>query len=307
MLSHASTQRPRQQSHPNTHEVTVSLRISGDTPPLVPQYSSESPVDTPKNSYVQDKTCTVMSSKTELLECPMCQFTVLPKDDYILQLHFEQVHTTDSPFIIKDDPEPLPPSLPPRPSSKPEDDGDTPSSDDSDQEDSSVVCPETSCAEVVPLSDFNDHLDYHNAESLSFDETSGKYHSHHSSTDMQSSASTRRSHASRTKGKSVEHTLDTESSEAMKRSEGHGRKVKKHAHRHRRDTDDGKKSTIGRSIMGFNPFAKPDKTVKPPAKSARLGVCISSMALTPWLILLGIRTGPPCLGKAHAEVATRSA
>ncbi|KAI0584316.1 Peptidase-C78 domain-containing protein [Pyrenophora tritici-repentis] len=212
-----------------------------------------------------------MSSKMELLECPMCPFTVLPKDDSILQLHFEQVHTTDSPFIIKDDPEPLPPSLPPRPSSNPQHAEDTTSSDDSDHEESSMVCPKTNCAEVVPFSDFNDHLDYHNAETLSFDETTGKYISHHSSHNMHSSTSTRRSRTSRTKAASVEHNLDTDSSEAQKATKSHERKAKKHSHRHRRDTDDSEKSTIGRSIMGFNPFTKSDKTVKPPVKSARLG------------------------------------
>jgi hypothetical protein len=34
-----------------------------------------------------------MAGEAGLLECPMCDFTVLPVDDYILQLHFEQVHT----------------------------------------------------------------------------------------------------------------------------------------------------------------------------------------------------------------------
>ena len=254
MLSHASAQQPRQQSQPN------------------------SPASASNNPYVQHSSCTVMSSKTELLECPMCQFTVLPKDDYILQLHFEQVHTADSPFIIEDDPEPLPPSLPPRPSSGPQGAEDTPSSSSSDQGDSSMVCPELNCAEVVPLSDFKDHLDYHNAETLSFDETTGNYHSHHSSNNMQSSVSHRRSRASRAKGTSVDHSIDTDSSEALKRTKGHERKVKKHTHRHRCDTDDSEKSTIGRSIMGFNPFVKPSKTVKPPIKSARLGVRIPSMA-----------------------------
>ena len=300
MLSHASAQRPRQQSQPNTHEVTVFLRLSSDTPSLFAHYSSGSPAIASNNPYVQDSTCTVMSSKMELLECPMCQFTVLPKDDYVLQLHFEQVHTTDSPFIIEDDPEPLPPSLPPRPSSKPQDAEDTPSEDDSDQEESSMVCPELNCGEVVPLCDFKDHLDYHNAETLSFDETTGKYHSHHSSNNMQSSVSSRRPRASRAKGTSVDHNVDTDSSEALKRTKGHERKVKKHTHRHRRDTDDSEKSTIGRSIMGFNPFVKSSKTVKPPIKSARLGVRTPSMACTPWLTLVEIRTWPLRLGKAHA-------
>ncbi|KAI4699378.1 hypothetical protein J4E81_004402 [Alternaria sp. BMP 2799] len=212
-----------------------------------------------------------MTSKMELLECPMCDFTVLQKDDYILQLHFEQVHTENSPFVIEDDPEPLPPSLPLRPSSLRHDTEDTPSSDDSEEEESTTVCPDPNCGEVVPLSDFNDHLEYHNAETLSFDETTGKYHSHHSSATMQGSTSSRRSHASQARTTTSERSFSTDLSDALKRTDAHGRKSKKHPHRHRRDTDESEKSTIGRSILGFNPFAKPDKSVKPPIKSARLG------------------------------------
>ncbi|KAI4639080.1 hypothetical protein J4E93_009570 [Alternaria ventricosa] len=212
-----------------------------------------------------------MTSKMELLECPMCNFTVLQKDDYILQLHFEQVHTANSPFVIEDDPEPLPPSLPLRPSSLRHDTEDTPSSDDSEEEESTTVCPDPNCGELVPLSDFNDHLEYHNAETLSFDETTGKYHSHHSSATMQGSTSSRRSHASQSRITTSERSFSTDLSDALKRTDAHGRKSKKHPHRHRRDTDESEKSTIGRSILGFNPFAKPDKSVKPPIKSARLG------------------------------------
>ena len=214
-------------------------------------------------------------SQMELLECPMCKFTVLPKDDYMLQLHFEQAHTEDSPFVIEDDPEPLPPTLVPRPSSTQHDTEDTPSSDDSEEEESAVKCPDPDCGELVPLSDFNDHIEYHNAETLSFDETTGKYHSRRSSATMQSSTSSRRSHASRAKTTTSERSFSTELSDTLK-TEAHSRKSKRHTHRQRRDTNDSEKSTIGRSILGFNPFAKADRTIKPPIKSARLGVSSSS-------------------------------
>ena len=49
----------------------------------------------------------------DTLHCPMCEFAVPQSDDYVLQLHFEQIHTEDSPFRIEDDPEPLPPRRPP--------------------------------------------------------------------------------------------------------------------------------------------------------------------------------------------------
>jgi len=115
-----------------------------------------------------------MATTTERLECPLCVFTVLPSDDYVLQLHFEQLHTKDSPFIIEDDPEPLPPPLPARPSSQStaNTERDTPAADEIDN---SVFCPAPDCGELIPLIDFNDHLDYHAAESLSFDETTGEY------------------------------------------------------------------------------------------------------------------------------------
>jgi hypothetical protein len=116
-----------------------------------------------------------MAMTTERLECPLCDFTVLPSDDYVLRLHFEQLHTTDSPFIIQDDPEPLPPPLPARPSSTRSDkhtDRTTPAPDEIEN---SVYCPASDCGELVSLVDFNDHLDYHAAESLSFDEATGEY------------------------------------------------------------------------------------------------------------------------------------
>ncbi|KAF1851065.1 DUF1671-domain-containing protein [Cucurbitaria berberidis CBS 394.84] len=208
-----------------------------------------------------------MASNMELLECPMCDFTVLPSDDYVLQLHFEQAHTTDSPFVVDDDPESQPPVLPPRPSSKRKHVGDTPSSD---EEDNTVVCPEPGCSELVLLSDFNDHLDYHAAETLSFDETTGKYRSHHSSATMQSLVAAQNPHAGPSKSL-LEHTFSTDMPDTLKKNEGHGRKIKKHAHRNRSDTNSSEKSTLSRSILSFNPFAKLDKTVKPPNKSARLG------------------------------------
>jgi hypothetical protein len=273
MLSYESLQRLPQHSQPHTHEVTVSIHVNNETAAIITHSPSPKPESAGRLLHAPDITCTQMTSKMELLECPMCKFAVLPKDDYILQLHFEQVHTENSPFIIEDDPEPLPPSLPLGPSSAHHDTEDSPSSDYSEEEEAStVVCPDSNCGEVVPLSDFNDHLDYHNAETLSFDETTGKYHSHHSSATMQHPTSSRRSHASQAKTTTSERSFSTHLSDGLRKNEAHGRKSQKNTHRHRRDTDESERSTIGRSILGFNPFAKPDKTVKPPTKSARLGV-----------------------------------
>ena len=266
MLSHDS---PRQQRQHSAHLVTITVKLGNEgpvfitnSPPLCQQYVCE-------RDQLQEFTATDMASNVELLECPMCDFTVLPSDDYVLQLHFEQVHTTDSPFVIKDDSESHSPLSPPRPSSKRKHVRDTPSSD---EEESTVVCPEPDCGEAVLLSDFNDHLDYHAAETLSFDETTGKYHSHHSSATMQASTTTRRRHTGASKETFLEQNFSTDLPDALKSHEGHGRKLKKHGHRNRSDTGSSEKSTLSRSILTFNPFAKLDKSVKPPNKSARLGV-----------------------------------
>lgn len=202
-----------------------------------------------------------MASSTGLLACPMCDFTVPPSDDYVLQLHFEQAHTTDSPFVVWDDPEPQLPALSPSPSKR-KHVVDSPSSD---EEEGTIECPKLDCAEAVSLSDFNDHIDYHNAESLSFDETTGKYHSHHSSATMHNLAA---SHQPRPGPSS---SSDIDAVHSSQKSSSHGRKSRRHTHRERSNTSNSEKSTISRSILTFNPFTKLDKSTKPPNKSARLG------------------------------------
>jgi hypothetical protein len=214
----------------------------------------------------------------ELLGCPLCDFTVLPTDDYVLQLHFEQAHTEDSPFVIEDDPEPLPSSL--GPSSKRNHVHDTTSTD---EKDNTVACPEPDCGEVVLLDDFNDHLDLHVAETLSFDETTGRYHSHHSPNNMHNkSAATHHSHRRSSKASVSDYQYDTDSLDGSK---SHG-KIKKKHHRDRRDTNSSEKSTLTRSILSFNPFfTKTEKSVKPPNKSARLGVSAMHTLADPRLII----------------------
>lgn len=207
-----------------------------------------------------------MADNPDLLECPMCEFKVQQLDDYVLQLHFEQVHTTDSPFRIEEDVESLPPS--------PSHVGDALPDwqEGNHDEDNTVTCPEPDCGEVVLLTDFNDHLNFHTAESLSFDESTGKYHSQLSSATMQDLA-THHSQSSHSKSKRHDYDFSTDLPEALKRHDGrdHGHKLKKYGHR-RNNTSSSEKSTLSRSIQTFNPFAKFDKSVKPPNKSARLGV-----------------------------------
>jgi len=201
---------------------------------------------------------------TALLECPLCDFTVLPSDDYVLQLHFEQVHTTDSPFRINDDAEPLPPPLPPRPSKT-----ETSGSTDLDEREDTVLCTEGDCGELVPLTEFNDHLDYHAAETLSFDETTGKYHSKESANMLRAAKPTH--HIGRPKPSSLEQNFNTELPEALRRPDDAMHRLKK-PQRGRSDTTSSEKSTLSRSIQTFNPFAWADRKIKPPSNSCRLGV-----------------------------------
>lgn len=105
------------------------------------------------------------------LECPMCPFTVSQGKDYWLQLHFEQEHTEDSPFRIVSESD----------DSSGDVVADEPGGASFDEE--YCECPILDCGESVLLTEFNDHLDLHQAED--FDEeteasssTSSKRHHH---------------------------------------------------------------------------------------------------------------------------------
>ncbi|KAL5119049.1 hypothetical protein ACEQ8H_002973 [Pleosporales sp. CAS-2024a] len=207
-----------------------------------------------------------MAGDHGLLECPLCDFAVLPADDYVLLLHFEQLHTPDSPFRIDHDAEPPLPTAHAPTRKHAQDAPDTPSADD--QHDP-VACPEPDCGEVVALSDLNHHLDFHNAESLSYDDTTRTYHSH-SSTAMPGLAA-HYPHSSPTKHAASGHVASPHVPDALGRHHHHGNKLKKHGPRKRSNTSSSEKTTLSRSILVFDPFTKLDKAVKPPTKSARLG------------------------------------
>jgi hypothetical protein len=211
-----------------------------------------------------------MTHPTERLECPLCDFAVLPSDDYVLQLHFEQVHTTDSPFVIEDDPEPLPPPLPARPCSTQSSDHTSRDTPSSDEDENTVSCPSPDCGELIPLIDFNDHLDYHAAESLSFDETTGQYHSKRLETMHSGDGAAHTKTSSKTPF--LEQSSSTDTVDSRRRYDDAGRKRKKKPQRDRSDTTSSEKSTLSRSILAFNPFAKSNRKIKPPASDCRLGV-----------------------------------
>lgn len=200
---------------------------------------------------------------TELLDCPLCDFAVLPTDEYVLQLHFEQIHTTDSPFRIIE--ETTPPPLPERPPSALSTSASqlTPSSE---EDKGTLECPR--CTEFVSLSDYDEHLDFHTAETLSFDETTGEYYSQNNNKMHGSNSYTHYG------GKPSFHEqhLSIESPEGLRTQTDHGRRSKKKTQRGRSDTTGSEKSTLSRSIQTFNPFAKGDKRVRPPSANCRLGV-----------------------------------
>lgn len=227
--------------------------------------------------YNPDTTC-IATSNMKRLECPLCDFTVLEKDHYFLQLHFEQAHTTDSPFIIQDDPEPLPPSLPHRPAPTRSNEEDPPSSDDTDdsedseEEEGTISSSRSDSSQLISSSDCEDHIEHHNAENLSFDKSTTKYHSQSSSAAMNTSSSTHRSHRHHARSISVEHNAKADALAALEETDKPRHKPRKHRQRRRRNTNDSEKTTISRSIANFNPFSKPGKKAKPPTKSARLGV-----------------------------------
>lgn len=248
-----------------------------------------------------------------LLECPLCTFAVLPSDDYVLQLHFEQEHTEDSPFRIQDDPEPLPKPPPAKASSASTQhvDTDTPSSFD---DENNVLCPEPNCGELVLLSDFNDHLDLHAAETLSFDEATGKYRTqqppdiHKQQQPLDDSIIDT---TSSIMGTSKEpsfleqgfHSSSAAPPTGPRRSGDDGRRLKKKS-RARGNSSASEKSTLSRSIAAFNPFSK--AKAKPVHETARLGVRISlSSSCLRTDRITACRARPSRLGRAHAPLAAR--
>jgi hypothetical protein len=71
-----------------------------------------------------------------------------------------------------------------------------------------------------------------------------------------------------------EQSFSTNLPDALRKIDNAGRKGKKKVQRGRSDTASSEKSTLSRSIISFNPFAKPDKKVKPPQSNCRLGVSL---------------------------------
>lgn len=103
----------------------------------------------------------------EALTCPMCSFSVSQCDSYFLALHFEQEHTEDSGFKVTE-------GLAATSSSNPRPPDHAPPSPSSGLDEEYALCPEAECGEMVFLNDFNDHLDLHDLEKLTLDDTAQK-------------------------------------------------------------------------------------------------------------------------------------
>lgn len=181
----------------------------------------------------------------------MCPFAVPPTDTYVLELHFEQEHTPDSPFRIIDDPEAL--SLPavfePSESSKP---GDVTSDED---DDNYVLCPRPDCGEDVLLADLNDHLNFHAAESLTVDDEADTGHPKMQTLTEESTSSF------------LQENFTSEVPDAPRHT--HRKKIK----RKRGSSSASEKSILSRSILNFIPFSAKfaANITKQPASSVRLG------------------------------------
>lgn len=97
----------------------------------------------------------------EAISCPFCGFR--GEDAYLIQLHIEEHHTEDSPFVVNGSP----PRFPPRPGSSSQS---APSSRPVSDENPWVKCTRKGCGEYVAITDIQEHLDLHEAAAISDDE-----------------------------------------------------------------------------------------------------------------------------------------
>ncbi|KAK5166339.1 uncharacterized protein LTR77_008600 [Saxophila tyrrhenica] len=93
---------------------------------------------------------------TDFNTCPFCQYR--GDDTYAIQLHIEERHTEDSPWVVKDDTIP-PPKAPLRQA--------VPSGSSSDSEENPwIKCTRPQCNEYILVADLDDHYEMHQAVDL---------------------------------------------------------------------------------------------------------------------------------------------
>ena len=104
-------------------------------------------------------TAAAVASASRPDPCPLCRFRA--EDEYSLLLHIETSHVEDSPFVPDND------ARATRAPTTLIDDADD--ADDYDPE--YVLCPESDCAEFIPLLQLQTHMDFHDAANLSMEQT----------------------------------------------------------------------------------------------------------------------------------------
>jgi hypothetical protein len=134
---------------------------------------------------------------------------------------------------------------------------------DSD-EDNTMLCPEPDCGETILLIELNEHLDLHTAEKLPLEEDPSytKYHQRHHSGSMKRQSSSVYSSPSFAE----QQTFNAETPNAQPQHEQRSRR------RRRANSNTSVKTSITRSILAFNPFARSNKKICPPRGENRLGV-----------------------------------
>jgi zinc finger-containing ubiquitin peptidase 1 len=104
----------------------------------------------------------------EVISCPFCGFK--GEEEYLIQLHIEEHHTEDSPFVVNETPyktEIRTPALPPRPGSGLHS---AASSRQPSDDNPWVKCTRPACGEYVHISDIQEHLEFHEAAAVSDDD-----------------------------------------------------------------------------------------------------------------------------------------
>ncbi|KAK3059956.1 hypothetical protein LTS18_009661, partial [Coniosporium uncinatum] len=166
---------------------------------------------------------------------------------YAVMLHFEEAHTEDSPFVTTDS-KASDVSLEKEPTK-----ANMATATASNEEDEWVQCPEEDCGEMLSLVEFNDHLDLHASEKLSFDDTASR------NIDLDSVGRSSSMGRRYTSHNNYSSSFSTDISPALRRKDG--------------DPSSSAKSVLSRSVLdGFGDWVKaPFAPKRPMQRGYRLG------------------------------------
>jgi len=169
---------------------------------------------------------------------------------YAVMLHFEEAHTEDSPFVTANsEAAAVTPEKEPTKTTMA-------TATVLNEEDEWVQCPEEDCGEMLSLVEFNDHLDLHASEKLSFDDTALRVIDEYS---VGRSSSMGRHHTSHNNNNNDD-GFSMDISPALRRNHG--------------DLPLSAKSVLSRSVLdGFGDWIKAPFAPRQPKQHAyRLGV-----------------------------------